>query len=214
MTNVRSQPAARPLAWQPRLAPGAPAAPAADPAFRRLRRHHLDATSWVDLHPEWVAGADALFADILARAPWEEPDVPMYGHLVRQPRLTAWFGRAPGDPVLPPAVAGIAAALSARYGVDFDGVGVSLYRDGADSVAWHGDRVARRVRDPIVAVVSLGAPRPFLLRPRAGGRSTRFVPGPGDLLVMGGRCQHDWQHTVPKVSAAGPRISLTLRHSS
>ena len=68
--------------------------------------------------------------------------------------------------------------------------------------------------DPVVATVSVGAPRPFRLRPRGGGRSHSFDLGRGDLLVMGGSCQHDWEHTVPKVRAAGPRISITFRHGA
>jgi alkylated DNA repair dioxygenase AlkB len=104
-------------------------------------------------------------------------------------------------------------ALSERYEVEFTSVRANLYRDGRDSVAWHGDRVARDLPNAFVAIVSLGGRRRFLLRPKGGGRSVRFDPGPGDLLVMGGSCQRDWQHTVPKVAAAQPRISLTFRHA-
>jgi alkylated DNA repair dioxygenase AlkB len=103
--------------------------------------------------------------------------------------------------------------LSVRYGVSFDSIGTNYYRDGQDSVAWHGDRV-RHLADPIVAIVSVGAPRPFLLRSRRGGSSLAFALGQGDLLVMGGECQHRWEHCVPKVAAAGPRISITYRHES
>jgi alkylated DNA repair dioxygenase AlkB len=102
--------------------------------------------------------------------------------------------------------------LSDRYGVTIDSVGFNLYRDGKDSVAWHGDRIAREIAEPVVALVSLGEPRSFLLRPRGGGRSRRFLLGGGDLLVTGGRTQRDWQHSVPKVASAGPRISLAFRH--
>jgi alkylated DNA repair dioxygenase AlkB len=88
-----------------------------------------------------------------------------------------------------------------------------LYRNGRDSVAWHRDKLPQSLVDPIVALVSLGEPRRFLLRPRGGGRSHRFQLGAGDLLVTGGRTQRDWEHTVPKVAAAGPRISVAFRHS-
>ena len=96
----------------------------------------------------------------------------------------------------------------------FDSIGCNYYRTGADSVAWHADRIRFYQEDPIVAIVSVGAPRPFLLRPRGGGRSRSFLLGQGDLLVMGGACQHDWEHTVPKVASAGPRISITYRHDT
>ncbi len=107
----------------------------------------------------------------------------------------------------------MAEVLSARYGVAFTQVGTNLYRDGADSVAWHGDRVARELPSAVVALVSLGTSRPFRLRPTGGGTSVGLLPGPGDLLVMGGTCQRTWQHAVPKVRAAGPRISVQFRHA-
>jgi alkylated DNA repair dioxygenase AlkB len=107
----------------------------------------------------------------------------------------------------------MAAALSERYGVEFTQVGANLYRDGADSVAWHGDRVARELPEAVVALVSLGAPRPFRLRPTGGGASVGYVPGPGDLLVMGGSCQRTWQHAVPKMRVAAPRMSVQFRHA-
>ena len=107
------------------------------------------------------------------------------------------------------------ATLSHRYGVELTSMGMNLYRDGRDSVAWHGDRIARNIERPIVALVSLGHPRKFLLRPKGGGHSRAFELGRGDLLVTGGKCQRLWQHSVPKVSAAvGPRISLAFRHGA
>ena len=109
----------------------------------------------------------------------------------------------------------IAGALSLRYDVVFDRIWVNLYRDGRDSVAWHGDRNRHTHTDPLVATVSLGARRRFLLRPVGGRPAHELRPGHGDLVVMGGACQHEWEHTVPKQSAAvGPRMSITLRHSA
>ena len=105
-------------------------------------------------------------------------------------------------------------ALSQRYGVAFDSVGLNLYRDGRDSVAWHRDRIAKDIDDPLVAIVSVGEPRRFLLRPVTGGHSRALLLGRGDLLVTGGTCQRTWQHTVPKVAKAGPRISITFRHGA
>src|SRR5207248_2445290 len=103
-------------------------------------------------------------------------------------------------------------ALSSRYDQAFLSVGANLYRDGRDSVAWHGDRVARTLPQAVIAIVSLGGVRRFLLRPTGGGRSVRFDLASGDLLVMGGSCQRTWQHCVPKVARAEPRLSLTFRH--
>ena len=105
----------------------------------------------------------------------------------------------------------MAGALSARYGERLDSIWVNYYRDGQDSVAWHSDRVGRTRRQPLVAIVTLGGPRRFLLRPRGGGRSRSFAPASGDLLVMGGDSQHHWEHTVPKAKAAQPRMSVTFR---
>ena len=104
-------------------------------------------------------------------------------------------------------------ALTDRYRVPFDSLGANLYRDGRDSVAWHGDTIGRgRHEDTLVAIVSLGHPRALLLRPRGGGASHRFVLGHGDLLVMGGSCQRTWEHAVPKTTrAVGPRVSIQFR---
>ena len=104
------------------------------------------------------------------------------------------------------------ASLSAHYEVQFDSVGINLYRDGADSVAWHRDRIPADIVDPVVALVSLGHPRTLLLRPHGGGRSRAFKLGRGDLLVTGGQTQRRFEHSVPKVKESGPRISLAFRH--
>ena len=102
--------------------------------------------------------------------------------------------------------------LDDRYGGGVDADFVNYYRDGNDSVAWHADRIGRHRVDPIVAICSLGGPRRFQLRPKGGGESVRFLLGSGDLLVMGGACQHDWEHCVPKMAHAPPRMSITMRH--
>jgi alkylated DNA repair dioxygenase AlkB len=199
------------LAWQPSLLDAS--AVEFDPGFHTLRRQELADGAWVDLAPAWCRGADVLFARLLAETPWSGPrDVRMYDRVVREPRLTYRWRTDDGGP--PPAeLLGMAAVLSERYGVEFTQVGANLYRDGADSVAWHGDRVARELPEAVVALVSLGAPRPFRLRPTGGGPSVGFLPGPGDLLVMGGSCQRTWQHAVPKMRTAPPRISVQFRHA-
>ena len=172
----------------------------------------LDEASWVDLAEGWMAGADELFAYLVGSVTWDCPEVVMWGNRLDQPRLSASLDL--DDYRVPEAIRRAATTLTEGYGRVFDSVGVSLYRDGADSVAWHGDRIAREISRPVVALVSLGHRRPLLLRPAGGGPSRRFELGRGDLLVMGGECQRAWQHTVPKVARAGPRISLAFRHSA
>ncbi|RMH68318.1 MAG: alpha-ketoglutarate-dependent dioxygenase AlkB, partial [Actinomyces sp.] len=158
--------------------------------------------------PGWLAGADTLFAHLLTTLAWRSHRRPMYGSLVEEPRLGATVEAGPGTAI----VDAIVAALAERYGRRLDAVWANYYRDGRDSVAWHADRVGRHRVDPLVAIVSLGGPRRFALRPRGGpGPTHRLVLASGDLLVMGGACQHAWEHTVPKMAHAHPRISLTFR---
>ena len=197
------------LAWQPSLLDGGPVA--FDDTFAGLRRRALDHGAWVDHGPGWCRGADGLFARLLERTPWRGRTVPMYDRIVAEPRLTHRWLLDTGPPP-PNDLVAMARVLSDRYGVRFTQIGVNLYRDGADSVAWHGDRVARELPEAVVALVSLGAVRPFRLRPKEGGASVLYRPGPGDLLVMGGSCQRTWQHAVPKCRGVGPRISVQFRH--
>ena len=199
------------LAWQPSLLDSAALAPTFDHSCRGVRRHDLGAGAWVDHLPGWVHGADALFAELLASTPWSHREVRMYERVLPEPRLTHRWELSRGSP--PEPFARLAEVLSERYDVEFTQVGANLYRDGADSVAWHGDRVARELPSAVVALLSFGAIRPFRLRPTGGGPSVSFLPGPGDLLVMGGSCQRTWQHSVPKVRRAAPRISVQFRHA-
>ncbi len=143
---------------------------------------------------------------------WGQRSRKMYDNRVREPRLTAPWNIRSGEPLEPPILEDIRVSLSDRYAVEFDSVGFNLYRDGNDSVAWHGDRIKKEIEDPVVALVSLGEARRFLLRPKGGGKSRAFMLGHGDLLVTGGKTQRTWDHSVPKVSHAGPRISLAYRH--
>lgn len=201
--------AAPPLDWQGSLF-GA-VEPRPDPSFASLERVELGDDAWVDMVPGWLTGADTLFERLIGTVTWKVHEVPMYERIVPQPRLSAWWSE--GEPSWPAEVGPIAEALSARYGVRFDALGCNLYRSGADSVAWHGDRVYREQDVALVAVLTLGAARRFLLRPKGGGASLRLAPAAGDLLVMGGTCQRTWQHSVPKTARAiGPRLSVTLRH--
>ncbi len=187
--------------------------PSFDPSFSTLQRIFLDSTSWLDWVPGWVRGSDRLFEEVLLTRRWGERTRWMYERRVREPRLTSPWSLSSGEPLEPPIVDEMRRCLGARYGVEFDSAGFNLYRDGRDSVAWHGDRIEKEIPEPIVPLVSLGEPRRFLLRPRGGGRSQRFDLGRGDLLVTGGATQRAWDHAIPKVARAGPRISIAFRYA-
>ena len=195
------------LAWQATL-PGWAAAP--ELSYSRLLRVRLDDQCWVDHCPGWLAASDELMADLASSAAWQQRERPMYDAVVTEPRLvTGWT-----HGLMPAPVDALRASLSEHYSMELDSCHVNLYRNGADSVAWHGDTVRKVLRNPLVAIVSLGEPRRFLLRPRGGGSSRAFLLGGGDLLVMGGAAQHQWEHSVPKSRRdLGPRMSVTFRHS-
>ncbi|MFC4469753.1 alpha-ketoglutarate-dependent dioxygenase AlkB family protein [Streptomyces xiangluensis] len=179
------------------------------------RRTRLCDGAWIDLLPGWLSGADALFAQLAAEVPWRAERRQMYEHTVDVPRLLAYYGA--GDVLPHPVLDEARDALSSYYaeelGEPFTTAGLCYYRDGRDSVAWHGDRTGRGAReDTMVAILSVGAPRDLLLRPRRGGSTVRRPLGHGDLIVMGGSCQRTWEHAIPKTTrAAGPRISIQFR---
>ena len=192
---------------------------AGEPALGALagavRRVPLARGAWVDLRPGWLEGSAAVFAALAETVPWRAERRHMYDRVVDVPRLLCFYGE--GEPLPDPLLTAALDALNAHYaaelGEPFRTAGLCLYRDGRDSVAWHGDTIGRGSReDTMVAILSLGAPRALALRPRGGGRSLRFEIGHGDLLVMGGSCQRTWEHAVPKTAhAAGPRISVQFR---
>ena len=180
-----------------------------------IRRTTLTAGAWIDVLPGWFTGAAALFDVLMARVPWREERRTMYDRVVDVPRLLAFY---PEDAPLPHEVLTSARdALTRHYaselGEAFRTAGLCCYRDGRDSVAWHGDTIGRgSTEDTMVAIVSVGAPRPLLLRPRGGGEVVRHALGHGDLIVMGGSCQRTWEHAIPKSGKpVGPRISIQFR---
>ncbi|MBI0293037.1 alpha-ketoglutarate-dependent dioxygenase AlkB [Streptomyces sp. PRKS01-29] len=185
--------------------------------LRRTHRTELGSGAWIDLLPGWLRGADDLFARLVDEVPWKAERRHMYEQVVDVPRLLAFYGAE--DPLPHPVLDEAREALSAHYatelGEPFTTAGLCYYRDGRDSVAWHGDRIGRgRTEDTMVAILSVGAPRDLLLRPRGGGKALRRPLGHGDLLVMGGSCQRTWEHAIPKSSrATGPRISVQFRPS-
>jgi alkylated DNA repair dioxygenase AlkB len=191
--------------------------PALGALGEEVRRVPLEGGAWVDVRPGWLAGSGAVFARLAEAVPWRAERRHMYDRVVDVPRLLCFYGE--GEPLPDPVLTAARHALNEHYGPElgepFRTAGLCLYRDGRDSVAWHGDRYGRGSReDTMVAILSLGTPRAFVLRPRGGGRgsSLRFEIGHGDLLVMGGSCQRTWEHAVPKTAqATGPRISVQFR---
>jgi len=182
-----------------------------------VRRMTLSGGAWIDLRPGWLTGADELFNRLAHDVPWHGERRQMYDREVEVPRLLSFYDE---DDQLPdPILTQARAALSAHYGHElgetFKTAGLCFYRDGRDSVAWHGDRIGRgSTQDTMVAIISVGAPRALLLRRRGGGagRPIRHVLGHGDLVVMGGSCQRTWEHAVPKTAKpVGPRISIQFR---
>ncbi|MEI2704827.1 MAG: alpha-ketoglutarate-dependent dioxygenase AlkB [Ilumatobacteraceae bacterium] len=178
-------------------------------------RHELADGAWVDIARGWLADADDLFERLLSGVDWKAERRPMYDRVVDVPRLTAHY--EPDQPWPDPRLVDLRDMLNDRYapalGEPLVSVGLCWYRDGSDSVAWHGDTIGRAKReDTVVAIVSLGAERTLALRPVGGGASLRFRVAHGDLLVMGGSCQRTWEHAVPKTARpVGPRISVQFR---
>lgn len=182
------------------------APPGFDETFASLQRRELSDGAWIEHAPGWVSGHDALFDALERTVTWRSEKRPMYDRVVDVPRLVA--GPADGSH---PLLEEMRLCLSERYGEELVRVSFALYRTGNDSVAWHGDTVARDLEKALVATVSLGAPRRFLIRPTEGGRSIAFALGGGDLFVMGGTAQRTWRHSVPKVAEAAPRIAVMFR---
>jgi alkylated DNA repair dioxygenase AlkB len=180
-----------------------------------VRRTPLSRGAWLDVAPGWLTGADVLFERLADAVPWRGERRQMYDRVVDVPRLLCFYGAGEvlPDPVLEAARVALSQHYQAELGEEFVTAGLCLYRDGRDSVAWHGDTIGRgAAEDTMVAIVSLGTPRPLLLRPRGGGPAIRHEVGHGDLIVMGGSCQRTWEHAIPKTARpVGPRISVQFR---
>jgi alkylated DNA repair dioxygenase AlkB len=190
--------------------------PVLGPLTGAVRRVPLSRGAWIDLRPGWLAGSGAVFGALAESVPWRAERRHMYDRVVDVPRLLCFYGE--DEPLPDPALIEAKDALTAHYaaelGEPFVTAGLCLYRDGRDSVAWHGDTIGRgSTQDTMVAILSLGTPRPLMLRPaRGGGPTLRQEVGHGDLLVMGGSCQRTWQHAIPKSARpTGPRISVQFR---
>jgi alkylated DNA repair dioxygenase AlkB len=183
-----------------------------DGTFGTATRTPLDARSWVEVVPAWLVGADSVFERLATAVPWKEHYRRLFERTFLEPRLTAEYGDVRDAPEPVAAMAGV---LSAHYDVRYDSVWLNLYRDGRDSTGWHRDRFSCRRPECIVPVLSLGATRRFLLKPRLGGSAIGFSPRSGDLIVMGGRCQQEWVHSVPKTPGTQEaRISVNFQSSA
>ena len=186
------------------------------PLGAAVRRTVLAHGAWLDVRPGWITGADALFERVASAVPWRAERRMLYDRVVDVPRLMCFYGEGMDlpDPVLTAARDALSEHYRPELGEPLRTAGLCLYRDGRDSVAWHGDTIGRgSTEDTVVAIVSLGTPRALLLRPRDGsGTVFRHDVGHGDLLVMGGSCQRTWEHAVPKSTrVTGPRISVQFR---
>ncbi len=185
------------------------------PLGSTVRRHRLTRGAWIDVRPGWVSGSEELFVRLVREVPWHAERRVMWDNEVAVPRLLKFYGD--GEDLPDPLLVKVREALSAHYrdelGEPFTTAGMCFYRDGRDSVAWHGDRIGRSsTQDTMVAILSLGEARRLSLRPRTGGPSLGFWLGHGDLLVMGGSCQRTWEHAVLKTARpVGPRISIQFR---
>ncbi len=193
--------------------------PAGHPQFgdlAELQRTSLTHGAWVDVLPGWISGSDDLFVKLVEEVPWHAERRQMYERVVDVPRLLSWYGEGAvlPDPLLAEARDRLSKHYRRELGSDFVTAGLCYYRDGNDSVAWHGDTIGRsRWQDTMVAIVSLGAARRLSLRLRGGGgRPFNFNLGHGDLIVMGGSCQRTWEHAILKTARpVGPRISVQFR---
>lgn len=180
-----------------------------------VRRTELSHGAWIDVLPGWVSGSGPLFELLVAEVPWYAEKRAMLDRILDVPRLLAFYGESAPlpDPVLDEAKQLLDDHYGGELGEWFATAGLCLYRDGRDSVAWHGDTVGRgKTEDTMVAILSLGAPRTLMFRPRGGGTAIKRSLGHGDLIVMGGSCQRTWEHAIPKTARpVGPRISVQFR---
>lgn len=190
------------------------AAPAGVRDLSGIERRTLTRGAWVDVRRSWLPDADDVFATLVRDVPWRAERRQMYDRVVDVPRLlhTYLVGEALPHPGLEEARDALSEHYRDELGEPFVTAGCCYYRDGRDSVAWHGDTIGRgKLQDTMVAIVSVGDPRKLHLRPRTGGDAVVVEMGHGDLVVMGGSCQRTWEHAVPKVASAGPRISVQFR---
>jgi alkylated DNA repair dioxygenase AlkB len=181
---------------------------AIDASFSKLTRTELADGAWYDYAPGWLSGDESLLQELVSGVRWHQEERTMYERVVTVPRL---YATLPLDGRIPALLEDARRALGRRYAEDFERLSLGYYRSGEDSVAWHGDYVARRLPTATVATISVGAPRSFHLRRKGGQERVTLALGWGDLLVMGGTCQRTWEHAIPKVKQAAPRVAIMFR---
>jgi alkylated DNA repair dioxygenase AlkB len=191
-----------------------------------VERVQLDIGSWVDVVRGLVADPGEVFDAVNHTTRWSQGRLFRYERWVDEPRLGA--GWRVGDPVAHPVLLEVHRWVQSTYGVHFDSFGLALYRDGRDGQAFHRDRDMRWLDETVIALLTLGAQRPWYLRPRAHrhdhgaweagakGATHDLSPAAGDLMVMGGATQVGWEHSVPQLRdrTVGPRISVQWRWTS
>ena len=184
-----------------------------------VERIDLDESSWVDVVRGFVLRADEVHDALVERVPWEQGRVFRYERWIDDPRLSGWQSGSGRHPAL----VDVEHWISRRYRVRFDGVALALYRDERDGVGFHRDRELRWLEDTVIGVLTMGAARPWLMRPLTGHKADSddltgvidLAPASGDLLVMGGRCQAAWLHAVPQTRGrARSRVSAQWRWTS
>jgi len=187
-----------------------------------IERLELGDGAWVDVVRGWVPDADEVYEHLRDDVAWQTSQLFRYDHYVEEKRVGSWWGRGKGTPLPHPALAEATRVLQHRYGVTFDGFALLHYRSGTDGQAFHRDTDMKYLEDTVIAVLTFGATRPWQLRPRSAkhtdlpgkGATHDLQPASGDLLVMGGRSQADWEHSVPYLgpqSTVGPRVSIQWR---
>jgi alkylated DNA repair dioxygenase AlkB len=191
------------------------------------RTFHLSQRSWVRHEPGWAASADRLYESLVGELAWRRESLQLYGREVLQPRLTAVCGRSmspasryrapnPAAPWTATAEVVLDAVADDVPGWVPNGLIANLYRDGQDSIAWHADDEPALGPNPVVVSVSLGATRTCRFRRRGGGPTVAALDlADGDLVVMGGHTQAEFEHAINKTRRVdGPRLSLTFRRYS
>lgn len=165
--------------------------------------------------------ASALQQRLQAEIAWRHEQIRLFGRWHWQPRLIAWFGardyRYSGLTLqaqdLPACLLPIQQACEQATGSPFNSLLLNRYRDGQDGMGWHADDEAELGENPVIASLSLGQSRRFVLRHRQSGEKREFLLQHGDLLVMAGAMQHHWQHALPKTQrVCAERINLTFRY--
>jgi alkylated DNA repair dioxygenase AlkB len=175
--------------------------------------------------PDWLSPerADRLFDEVMRETPWEVHRIRMFGRMVDSPRLSCWMGepeavyRYSGADFAPhawmPALDDLRARVQRQTGSRFNSVLANLYRTGRDAMGWHSDDEPELGAQPVIASVSLGATRRFVLKHRQQPDTKLALDLPhGSLLVMAGDTQRLYRHALPRTArSVGPRINLTFR---